>query len=341
MSLPLALEVVATAPELLGRESELWDLFERDPHATPFQAPAWILPWVTCFAESSELRVLCLRHRGRLVFVLPLYVDTEGEERVARLIGAGISDYLGALSDPDHDAAVAARAREFLSSVLEEVDRIELSDLKAGSVLERVVAAMPDAHSAPCAPCPKLTLGRSLEEHVARLPFHLRRNLRQSAARLARRGRVEWRSAGRSTLPSLLTTFFELHGARFRARGESGVLADPRVQRFHRLAAPGLLDAGLLSLSGLFLDGRPIAVASVLERTEAHLYLTGFDPAIEKVSLGSVIILHTLNAAIHKGLSAYDFLRGAEPYKYAWGAEDVHTARVLLHAHSRRRAALR
>src|SRR5690606_37320722 len=194
MSLPLALEVVATAPELLGRESELWDLFERDPHATPFQAPAWILPWVTCFAASSELRVLCLRHRGRLVFVLPLYVDTEGEERVARLIGAGISDYLGALSDPEHDAAVAARAREFLSSVLEEVDRIELSDLKAGSVLERVVAAMPDAHSAPCAPCPKLTLGRSLEEHVARLPFHLRRNLRQSAARLARRGRVEWRS---------------------------------------------------------------------------------------------------------------------------------------------------
>ncbi|HLV65289.1 MAG TPA: GNAT family N-acetyltransferase [Polyangiaceae bacterium] len=337
----LEAEIVTNAPELARREPELWELFERDPSATPFQSPAWLLPWVSCFAPSQELRVLFLWCRARLVFVLPLYLESGAEETVARLVGAAISDYLGALSDPAHHTAAVPRAKEFLAALLDEADRIELTDLKRGAVLEAVVRQMPTAACAPCEPCPRLALRRTLEDHLQQLPFHLRRNLKQSAARLARRGRVEWRNAGRSTLPSLLAAFFELHGARFRARGERGVLADPRVQQFHRLAAPRLLEAGLLSLSGLFLDDRPIAVASVLRRTEAHLYLTGFDPTIEKVSLGSLLILHTLGDAIHAGLAAYDFLRGAEAYKYAWGAEDVYTTRAQFCAMPKRKAALR
>jgi CelD/BcsL family acetyltransferase involved in cellulose biosynthesis len=53
-----------------------------------------------------------------------------------------------------------------------------------------------------------------------------------------------------------------------------------------------------------------------------YYYLSGYDPALEKLSIGTVIVAHAIEQAVRSGVKTFDFLRGAEDYKYAWGAKD-------------------
>jgi CelD/BcsL family acetyltransferase involved in cellulose biosynthesis len=101
------------------------------------------------------------------------------------------------------------------------------------------------------------------------------------------------------------------------------VLADPRVQAFHRLAAPRLLALGLLRCHALRVDRRIVAVLHALaDRGAAYLYLTGFEPNLHHPGLGTLMIGHAIEHTANEGLREFDFLRGREPYKYDWGAID-------------------
>ena len=52
-------------------------------------------------------------------------------------------------------------------------------------------------------------------------------------------------------------------------------------------------------------------------------YLSGFDPAFARYSPGKLVVAHAIEQAITRDAArAFDFLRGAEAYKYAWGAVD-------------------
>jgi CelD/BcsL family acetyltransferase involved in cellulose biosynthesis len=61
-------------------------------------------------------------------------------------------------------------------------------------------------------------------------------------------------------------------------------------------------------------------------------YLSGFDPQWAAFSPGVLLIAHAIEEAIREGQQEFDFLRGNEPYKYLWGAQDSSTwQRTLSH----------
>jgi CelD/BcsL family acetyltransferase involved in cellulose biosynthesis len=169
-------------------------------------------------------------------------------------------------------------------------------------------------------PCPVLALGggelpAAARSRLGKLAYYERR-----AGRL---GETRLEDAAAAGAEGLLDALFGLHGARWSGRGETGVLADPAVRAFHREAAPGLLALGLLRLSGLRVGGRIVAVFyGLADRGRAYAYIGGFDPAVPHPGLGAMMIGHAVRRALGEGLREFDFLRGREPYKYAWGAVD-------------------
>jgi CelD/BcsL family acetyltransferase involved in cellulose biosynthesis len=58
------------------------------------------------------------------------------------------------------------------------------------------------------------------------------------------------------------------------------------------------------------------------DRSRAYAYIGGFDPAVPHPGLGAMMVGHAIRRALGDGLREFDFLRGREPYKYAWGAVD-------------------
>jgi CelD/BcsL family acetyltransferase involved in cellulose biosynthesis len=149
------------------------------------------------------------------------------------------------------------------------------------------------------------------------------RELRYLQRRAEREAAARIETATASDLEDGLDSLFGLHAARWRARGQDGVLASPDVQRFHRDAARRLLAAGLLRMYALRLEGRTAAVFhGFAARGRTYYYLAGFDPAFERFSPGTLAVGHAIQEAAREGAAEFDFLRGGEAYKYRWGARD-------------------
>jgi CelD/BcsL family acetyltransferase involved in cellulose biosynthesis len=316
-----SVECVTTLERARELEGDLWQLFARDPCATPFQAPAWWLSWAEQFAPAGALRLLLARQGTRCVAAVPLTVAQQGGERVLRWLGHGITDRLDAIVDPDAGEAPFARLVAELEGLWRAVERVELEELPSASPQLPLWRAL-GARLTPGSICPVLALDASGADLRQRLARSLSRNLSQTERRLANFGKLRWEMAEGARSLDLLEAFIQLHSMRWRARGEPGVLAHPSVQAFHRAAAPSLIERGLLQLEVLYADARPLAATYVLRRRDAHLYLFGFDSSATRLSLGSLAIWRSIERAARDGLRRYDFLRGQERYKYAFGARD-------------------
>ncbi|WP_394827926.1 GNAT family N-acetyltransferase [Pendulispora albinea] len=315
--------VLAEMAELHALKAEWEDLWARAPDATVFQRPEWLLPWCKHLLQG-EPRVLAIRQGGRLVGLAPFFVWNEGGARVLSLMGAGISDYADVLAASGERDTVARALAAWLDDA-QGWDRCAWSEVPSGSLLLEIARA-------PNAPerrlrideqdvCPGIRLqAKSLRDTLSSRKWASVRNARNRAAR---EGGLDIIDATPGTFDTWFQRLAELHGERWREHG-GGMLRDPRIRAFHREAGPELLRRGALVLSGVHIGG---ALSGVLytfhDRTASRCYATGFDPARAHLGPGTLAFAHALERAIEGGHTLFDFLRGNEPYKYGWGAEDI------------------
>jgi CelD/BcsL family acetyltransferase involved in cellulose biosynthesis len=307
---------VITDPEKLEALSPAWfDLCK-----TPFQTPMWLLPWWRNFG-SNDLSVIVSRSGDEIDAIAPLYIlrDDDSDESLGLFLGTGISDYLDVIGDA--------------SRVIDEMSKLncqlwDLQQLQPSSSMLNV--ALPDGFSENVEDqeaCPILplttfeTLGST----------HFQKKLRYYRRQLERTGDVRIETPTAETLDDLLTALFDLHAARWKRRDLPGLLADDATQQFHRDAARRMLDAGLLRMYATRIDERIAAVFYGFALNGiVYYYLSGYDPALEKLSIGTILVAHAVEQAVRDGATTFDFLRGAEEYKYAWGATDRMNSRRQL-----------
>ena len=260
----------------MGAEwSALW---HADGTATPFQHPAWLLPWARQFGPDGLVQAVAQRDAdGRLVGLLPLFTllepgprsqlqslsQTESQSRKLLLLGTGTTDYLGGVFHPTDATRLAAAALQFARQEFARQNfaqpqsalliqpaphRIDLLQLREDSPLLTAVAALPGWERAPAEACAVLPLSRPL-------PAKLATNLGRYRRLAARTGALSTTLA--ATPAQALESFdllARLHTQRWQARDEEGVLHDSRVLAHHREALRALLAAGLLRLFRLTLE---------------------------------------------------------------------------------------
>jgi CelD/BcsL family acetyltransferase involved in cellulose biosynthesis len=315
-----------TAPDALEALGGEWRaLFAADPDAGPFQAPEWLLAWRRAFLTGGGLYVLAGRRQGGLVGVAPFFLhrDPADGERQLTLLGNGHSDRLDLVARADAREAFAAAVARRLRQRTDLWDRVDFRDLSEGSPLLTVQLGGARELIEPEEPCPGLDLPADPAAVLAALPKSRRLDLRRCARRLGEIAPLAFTRADAGSLAEHLDALIALHGARWRERGQDGVLAEAAVVGFHRDAATGLLARDLLRLEALRLGGRIIAVHYGLRRGETgYSYLHAFDPELHAFGPGWLLIARSLEAAAREGVRRFDFLRGREPYKYAWGGVD-------------------
>jgi CelD/BcsL family acetyltransferase involved in cellulose biosynthesis len=318
----LEIEEITTIEGLEALAPAWHDLWRRAPAATPFQSPAWLIPWWRQIG-GGELRVLAARAGDRLVGLLPAYLQHADQGGKLLPLGIAISDYLDGLFEGGV-GPVAAEALLWHLAEREDWGRCELHPLCAGSPL--LEAAMPPECTDEVLafePCLVLMIPAEARDLCDVVPSRIRGKLRYFGRRAEQAGRVSFEMASVATLAELLEALFSLHAARWRRLDRPGVLADPGIRNFHRAAAPLLLAAGLLRLHALRLDERIVAVVYVLfAKGRAYSYLSGFDPEFGGISPGTLAVGHAIRHAMGEGAREFDFLRGWERFKYFWGARD-------------------
>ncbi len=292
---------ITTAPEVENLERPWHDLWARCAYATPFQSPAWLIPWWNSF-RPGKLTTLVVYEDERLVGLAPMFLL----DGTIRLLGAGNTDYLDILCEPQCVRAILRVLADYLSN-----REYDFMDLPSWSPL----LAM-NGPASECSVCPVLRLD---ELAISK----------KLLANLKRDGEFSIESADEESVAELMNALICLHEARWRQKHQAGVLHSEEVRRFHRSAAPALLRAGLLRLYGLRYQDQWAAVHYCLSaHGRTYYYLAGFDPSMGNHSPGNLLIHHSVTKAVEAGDREYDFLRGQEQNKYRWGAQNTATFRL-------------
>ncbi|MBV8049792.1 MAG: GNAT family N-acetyltransferase [Acidobacteriaceae bacterium] len=307
---------------------EWWELFWRCPDATPFQSPAWLLPWWNFFGQGEPL-VVAARREHKLCGLALFYLCRSRDEALQLFfIGKAVSDYLDVLIAPDELRIQVAQ--HLLACAFEGVGDWHCADLdrlRQSSPLLQVETALGGLNTRDGV-CPQLHLrGHRLDDFVTKKSTLI--NLRNRRRRTQKAGLVEFITADHETLDGLMQDLHGLHSKRWNSRGLKGMFSDDGMTGFLLEAARKLLGAGMLRLHAMRLNGKSIAVALVMHHAHrAHLYNFGFDPAYSAIAPASQLIAFAIEQAAREGALVFDFLQGDEPYKFeTWGAEPHYTHR--------------
>jgi CelD/BcsL family acetyltransferase involved in cellulose biosynthesis len=308
----MSTEVITTTERLESLAPQWEELWRRDPNTTPFQSPHWLLPWWRAFGSDIPY-VIASTSNDRLDALAPLYIlrDDDSGESLGMFLGTGISDYLDVLGDADR------LAEGILSADCQMWDLQQIrphSSLLSMPLTGGWTENVEDQESCPVLP---------LDDFDELLSTHARKKLRYYRRCAERLGDVTYETPSHDSIDALLDALFDLHAQRWKQRGLPGVLADETTQQFHRDVARRMLDAGALRMYAMRIGDAIRAVFyGFAHQGTVYYYLSGYDPELEKISIGNTIVAHAIEQAVADGATTFDFLRGAEEYKYAWGAKD-------------------
>jgi CelD/BcsL family acetyltransferase involved in cellulose biosynthesis len=308
--------------------SEWRDLEARCASASPFQSAEWLIPWWTCFSHG-ELRVITVRYEEKLRALVPLVVEQTGNGNRVTLLGTGNTDHLDMLTDDRCREVATAMALDVVAQALSPSDWCEFEQLPESSPLLTTPAPFGWRWELDqCDVCPTLAIASCAGDPI---PPRRVTETRSARRRISRLGQMSIEAVRHDALDEALCALFTLHQARWQARGDPGVLGSEAVRRFLRLVAEGFLGRDMLRLYMLRLDQQIVAVHFGFQwRGRRAYYIGGFDPRLRSFSVGSVLLEHAIRHAADEGATEFDFLRGAEDYKYHWGARERPSFRRVL-----------
>jgi len=313
------LELIDSFAALEASAGEWRELCGRAPRATIFQTPEWLLPWWKHLG-GGDIWSLALRSSGRLSALAPVFRHGMPGQNVRQisLVGAGITDYLDFIAEPEVARDFAILVREWLDTKRSEWDVVNLEELRPGAV------ALGFGSPEPCSVCPVIDLPDSVERWEAALDSTHRRNVRHARAH----GGFEYKQ---TTDAACFADFVRLHELSWRDRDQEGVVNTENLRGFYHEAAERLAAAGHLRMHLLEREGALAgAIFGMSYKSRGYAYLGGFDPLLRKLSPGTVLMWHAITCAISAGAQEWDLLRGAEAYKYLWGAKDRENLKIRL-----------
>ncbi len=292
-----------------------------------FATRQWISTWWEIFAgRGSLMSFACRDASGALIALLPLYVSSGGPKRELRFLGHREADALGPVCAPRDRPAAAEATRRALRESRARFDVFVGDDLPQH---EGWGAAL-GARSVRRTSSPVLRgEGRDWEGFLATQSPNFRQQARRRERRLARDHALRYRLAeDPSRLGADLDVLLRLHEARWA--GVSKSFAADRAT-LHRAFAAKALERGWLRLWIAELDGRPAAAWYGFRYGDAEWYYqAGRDRRHDRLSIGFVLLAHTIREALDDGVGEYRLLRGAEPYKLRFANDDIPLETVTL-----------
>jgi CelD/BcsL family acetyltransferase involved in cellulose biosynthesis len=342
----LVVEELSGADALSSLAPEWQALFDVT-NASPFLSWEWISAWHKWLGRGKHPRLFCAREGGLLVGLLALGEEerrlkgTPARVRRISFLGdqLGGSDYLDVLALPGYEQECA---RVLFGHVAERVDFdiMELDGLPCDSPSAPWLAWRFGSDTnfkyrlEPRYVCPQVRLGKSWEDLLRGFSraSYFSRNMR----RLRKLPGFDHRVV---TAPGQAVEAFErflvLHELSWASRGGSSATGSRSVKDFHRDVVVRLALAGRLRFEEIWIDGACRASLYGISGGERYcFYLSGYDPAWAKHSLGFAVIGLSIAGAVERGVKIYDLLRGAESYKFEWANETRATFAVQVASNS-------
>jgi CelD/BcsL family acetyltransferase involved in cellulose biosynthesis len=308
--------------ELLAIEDEWRALVISQPATSYFVSPDWVLSWWETQGDHVHVEAGIWRDdAGRLEAVVPLGRYPHRVHPLAPVTAPTWTNLGSGVGAADHCgwAVRATRARDVREWIAtkQATGSMLLDSLDPETGAAFVPAgAYPVASSA----CPRLMIPASPAEIGGSSKF--RKQLRAYGRKIERLGiTFRWVPPTEMTA-DLLDTVLDLHEKRRAAAGWASMFTSERAGMHRRLIERATTGGGPATILAER-DGQAVAALYGFRWREAFAYYqTGWEADLAATNLATVLVAEAIRLAGADGASVFDFLRGAESYKYRFGAHD-------------------
>ena len=287
-----------------------------------FVLPPWLQAWWREFGSIAELYLRAIKRRDTIIGLAPLLL--KGEE----VFFAGSADLCDCL-----DFVVAPGSEyEFFNILLDDlrqkgICRLELRPLRPDStVLTHLVGIAKERRYKVSCRVEDVSLERDLpstwEDYLGMLNRKQRHEVRRKLRRLWEAGQVNCRFVqDGDAVANVMDLFLELFR---KSKQDKAQFMTTVRESFFRSLAESMAQARLLRLGILELDARPVAATMCFDYNDTvYLYNSGHDPHYGWLSVGLISKILCIKDSIERGRSKFDFLKGAEEYKYRLGGKEI------------------
>lgn len=307
---------------------EAWDgLCRRSPGRLLFSTPSWSELWWQHFGGGNGLYLGAVTEQESVIGVSPLRL----KDGVLHFIGSdNVCDFLDFIVEPGKEDIFFQALRQHLESAGHKT--LDLGPLLPGSTARRWLATLAPGGDA-AVQCVDddvtvaLDLPHDLPAYLSLLDGKQRHEILRKERRLLEEGKVSY-----EVKPQVEQGDIEIFLDFFRqSREDKNRFLTPEMESFFRDV---ILRASLdqtLQLGILKLNHAHIAATLCFDyRGEVYLYNSGYNPAYRGMSAGLLSKYYSVRHSIETGKSRYDFLRGAERYKYHLGGSETKLFRCII-----------
>lgn len=344
----ISLDVHGALDEVAGE----WRQFEQQADCTAFQTFAWVAAWqrnVGTRRGTAPAVVIGRELDGRLLFILPLAIETNGPLRRLMWLGSGLCDYnapLLAASCCDRMSAerfvlawrdvlaLLQASRRFRFDLVDLQQMPESVGAQRNPFLDLAVSAHPSgAYVA--------RLDADWEAfYAARRSASTRKRERRQLKHLAEHGEVRLvEVAGEPELADTLAILIAQKSRAFARMGVEDLFTRPGYREFYLDVADDPALRGTVHVSRLDVGAVPVAANVGLEHRDCYyLILSSYDDGeLARFGPGRAHLHELIRRAIGRGLRHFDFTVGDEPYKRDWADMELrlhdHLAAATLRGH--------
>jgi CelD/BcsL family acetyltransferase involved in cellulose biosynthesis len=287
-----------------------------------FVLPPWLEVWWHDFGSEAELYLGAFRKRGTVAGIAPLQL--RGAE--ASFIGStNLCDYLDFVIVPGQEV-------DFFNILLDDLQgrgirRLNLRPLRPNSsALTYLVGIARNRNYDVSRKMEDISLELDLpptwQEYLNTLTQKQRHEVNRKLRRLREAGDVKYRVVEDSdSLLDSMDLFLRL----FReSREDKAIFLTNRIESFFQSLVKATARLGLLRFGILELNASPVAVVMYFDyNNSVFLYNNGYDPKHSFLSVGLISKVLCLKDSVERGRSKFDFLKGAEEYKYRLGGREI------------------
>jgi CelD/BcsL family acetyltransferase involved in cellulose biosynthesis len=306
---------------------------ERSEHSV-FSTWEWLSTWWKHFGKNKQLLILVAEENNKIVGIAPLMYSVYSmlgfRQGKIEFIGKSHSDYSDFILTDKHQSCMNLFF-DHLSNLSENWLSLELTDIpengKSKSYLLKMANSVRFLYK-----CPYTLLPKSYDSLLKGLRRKHRKELGRNLRRLEKDCfNVDFVNYSGKNFAEGMNKLFYLHQKRWEQRGLSGVFADQSARGFNLDIARLFSKEGWLGLYSLEISSEPVAMLYGFKyKSKYYAYISGMDPSYCKYGVGNLLFLQVINNCIKDNLMVFDFMRGAEAYKYRWNTDAKWNIEIII-----------
>jgi CelD/BcsL family acetyltransferase involved in cellulose biosynthesis len=296
---------------------------EQSPQSHVFSHPAVLKAWTDTYRSIQNISPFyCVARKDDTTVFMPFVLWRRNWKNafLNTLVPAGYSDY------DYHDPLVTGMVSEELMHSFWDM---LLSTLSTGEMVGYDIIELPGIRipgrqenwsKSEICPYTDFRLFKDHDDYIQKLSKSVRGDLKKRTRRLEELGELSFHVYDKNEMDHAVNDFkiFLVEHTRkwpnaYKAPG------------FHDLLFKSIFTEGLAHYSQVRLDGRPISwELGFRYGGRVYGYMPVYVEEYSKYSIGKVHLIKLFQDCFERGISIYDFMRGAESYKADWAqSEDV------------------